>query len=53
MIKVRFIGLLREKLAMFFLIVFPIGLTVGAIAVLDSQQIQIPTDELLNLNTGE
>ncbi|XP_047474330.1 phospholipid-transporting ATPase ABCA3-like [Penaeus chinensis] len=51
MIKVRFIGLLREKWAMFFLIVFPLGLTIGAIAVLDTQQVQAPIDELLNINT--
>lgn len=51
MLKVRFISLLREKVAMFFLIVFPLGLTIGAIAVLDTQQVKVPTDELLNLNT--
>lgn len=53
MLKVRFISLLREKVAMFFLIVFPLGLTIGAIAVLDTQQVKVPTDELLNLNTCE
>ncbi|CAL4074301.1 unnamed protein product, partial [Meganyctiphanes norvegica] len=47
--KVRFINIFREVAAVIFLILVPLGFTIGSIALLNSQTVHKPVDEILQL----
>ncbi|KAG0725814.1 ATP-binding cassette sub-family A member 5 [Chionoecetes opilio] len=50
LLKMRCIGLLREPAAVVFLILFPLAFTIASIALANSQNIKISTDETVLLN---
>nr|XP_053640030.1 cholesterol transporter ABCA5-like [Cherax quadricarinatus] len=49
LLKIRFINVSREVLAVIFLIFFPLAFVIGSIALADSQNIEIIPDKALHL----
>ncbi|KAF2360722.1 ABC transporter-like [Trinorchestia longiramus] len=48
----RIVAVLREPLALIFLVGFPLGFTAGGIALIDSQGIQTPTETVMNFTSN-